>query len=328
MLPPRSAVLSHLIGISFGLLPATTFCPVHSCFHSSYSVPPVARLVAAITLFRIATLAAGANSIVSYRFDSEAGTLIQTGPSHTHATASAASASPSVVKPPAPLRQPQRPSSHCAWLPAGVIALHEGAGPRHLDFTRASRLRSRHLATHRRLRVAVVASVQSGKFAFVVNELDNTLSAFSYDPSTGTLTENGPTACTLPAGWASGAAECGAAPEMPFDFYSVPSHASEVLVHPNDKWVYVTNRGHDCKSADRMAAGPTGLLRAVTEGTRAAMQRSPASRSIWMALSDHRPLPPPAAGDTIFSPAAALPVEFEFESALSGSFATPLPAPF
>ena len=37
----------------------------------------------------------------------------------------------------------------------------------------------------------------------------------------------------------------GQVPPLPFDFYSVPSHAAELLVSPNGRSVFVTNRGHD-----------------------------------------------------------------------------------
>ena len=80
--------------------------------------------------------------------------------------------------------------------------VHPGAGPRHLDFH------------------------PSGKYAYVINELDSTFTAFRYDADTGTLTEI-QTLSTLPE-----------------DFEGT-SHCADVHVHPSGKFVYGSNRGHD-----------------------------------------------------------------------------------
>ena len=45
------------------------------------------------------------------------------------------------------------------------VRVHPGAGPRHFDFH------------------------PNGKFAYVINELDSTFTAFAYDGAAGTLTE-------------------------------------------------------------------------------------------------------------------------------------------
>lgn len=66
----------------------------------------------------------------------------------------------------------------------------------------------------------------SGKFAFVINELDNTLTAFAYDEKAGRLK-------TLDT-----------APTLPADFTD-PNTTAEVRVHPNGRFVYGSNRGHD-----------------------------------------------------------------------------------
>ena len=65
-----------------------------------------------------------------------------------------------------------------------------------------------------------------GKFAYVIGEMANTVTAFDYDASTGTLTEI-QSITTLPA-----------------DFKG-RSHTAEVQVHPSGKFVYGSNRGHD-----------------------------------------------------------------------------------
>lgn len=84
---------------------------------------------------------------------------------------------------------------------AGVVA-RPGAGPRHLDFH------------------------PNGLRAFVINELDSTLTALSYDPATGSMESLG-TVSTLPEGF-SGENSC-----------------ADIHVHPGGRFVYGSNRGHD-----------------------------------------------------------------------------------
>jgi len=77
-----------------------------------------------------------------------------------------------------------------------------GAGPRHFAFH------------------------PTGRFAYVINELGNTVTAFSYDAAKGMLTQM-QDITTLPAGFAG------------------ESYTAEVQVHPSGKWLYGSNRGHD-----------------------------------------------------------------------------------
>lgn len=84
--------------------------------------------------------------------------------------------------------------------PAGAVA--PGAGPRHFAFHPSSR------------------------FAYVINELDNTVTAFAYDSAKGTLTEI-QAISTLPEG------------------FDGTSYTAEVVVHPSGKFLYGSNRGHD-----------------------------------------------------------------------------------
>lgn len=77
-----------------------------------------------------------------------------------------------------------------------------GAGPRHFAFH------------------------QNGKTAFVINELNSTITTFSYDGKLGTLKET-QTVPTLPA-----------------DFSSANTCA-DIHVSPNGKFLYGSNRGHD-----------------------------------------------------------------------------------
>ncbi len=67
-----------------------------------------------------------------------------------------------------------------------------------------------------------------GRFGFVINEMVCTMTAFSYDAKAGRLTEIH-TVSTLPQGVAVD-----------------PSYSTaEVFVHPNGKFLYGSNRGHD-----------------------------------------------------------------------------------
>lgn len=84
--------------------------------------------------------------------------------------------------------------------PAGKTA--PGSGPRHFAF-------------HPR-----------GKFAYVINEMGNTVTAFAYDQEKGSLTEI-QTIGTLPS-----------------DFKGV-SYTAEVVLHPSGKFLYGSNRRHD-----------------------------------------------------------------------------------
>ncbi len=77
-----------------------------------------------------------------------------------------------------------------------------GTGPRHFDFH------------------------PSRRYAYVINELDSTLIAFTYDETHGTLEEI-ETVSTLP------------------EDFSGTSHCADLHVHPSGKFVYGSNRGHD-----------------------------------------------------------------------------------
>lgn len=77
-----------------------------------------------------------------------------------------------------------------------------GAGPRHFAF------------------------LPNGQFAYVINELANTVTAFQFDADRGSLTTI-QDVTTLPA-----------------DFKG-ESYTAEVVVHPTGKFVYGSNRGHD-----------------------------------------------------------------------------------
>jgi 6-phosphogluconolactonase len=64
-------------------------------------------------------------------------------------------------------------------------------------------------------------------FAYVINELANTIDVFTYDSQAGQLTALVQSISTLPDG------------------FSGSSEAAEILVTPNGKYVYASNRGYD-----------------------------------------------------------------------------------
>jgi 6-phosphogluconolactonase len=86
--------------------------------------------------------------------------------------------------------------------PHGEAVLHPGAGPRHFLFD------------------------ASGKYAYVINELDSTVTAFSYDAKAGTLH----TLQTVPG--------------LPKDFNGENTGA-DIHLSPDGKFLYGSQRGHD-----------------------------------------------------------------------------------
>ena len=96
------------------------------------------------------------------------------------------------------------------------VSLKPGAGPRHLTFH------------------------PNGRFAYVINELDATVTTFAHDVRRGTLSEL-ETVATLPA-----------------DFKGTNT-AAEIQVAPGGKFLYCSNRGHDHLASFRIDPG-TGRL--------------------------------------------------------------------
>ncbi len=82
------------------------------------------------------------------------------------------------------------------------FTLAAGAGPRHIRFS------------------------PTGRHAFIINELNSTLTVAAWDPVEGILTHR-QTINTLPEDFREG------------------NSTAEVLVHPNGRFVYSSNRGHD-----------------------------------------------------------------------------------
>jgi 6-phosphogluconolactonase len=66
----------------------------------------------------------------------------------------------------------------------------------------------------------------SERFAFVTNEVGSTVTSFAFDAEAGTLRE------------------IQTVPSVPSDFTG-RNHTADIRVHPNGRFVYMTNRGHD-----------------------------------------------------------------------------------
>lgn len=86
--------------------------------------------------------------------------------------------------------------------PHGDTVLHAGAGPRHMVFH------------------------PNGKFAYVINEIDSTVTSFRYEDETGAL-HTIDTVSTLPAG------------------FEGENICAEIAVSANGTYLYGSNRGHD-----------------------------------------------------------------------------------
>jgi 6-phosphogluconolactonase len=82
------------------------------------------------------------------------------------------------------------------------ISLKPGAGPRHFTFRK------------------------DGKFAYVINELDSTITAYRYYPDEGKLKEI-QTITTLPGE------------------FTGTSYCADIHIHPNNQFLYGSNRGHN-----------------------------------------------------------------------------------
>ena len=96
------------------------------------------------------------------------------------------------------------------------VTLHPGAGPRHFVFH------------------------PSAKFAYAINEMGNTVTAFAYDVQRGSLRE------------------LQTVPTLPADF-TKPSTTAEITIDAKGKFLYGSNRGHDSISVFSIDAS-TGTL--------------------------------------------------------------------
>ena len=116
-----------------------------------------------------------------------------------------------------------------------ILAYHLDAGTAKLTVNEAQSSASvapgsgpRHLTFH-----------PNGKSVYLINELKNTVTFFSYEPASGKLTSQ-QTIATLPA-----------------NFDGV-SHTADIRITPDGKFLYGTNRGHDSVAIFRI--GEDGML--------------------------------------------------------------------
>ena len=80
-----------------------------------------------------------------------------------------------------------------------------------------------------------IAFSRDGKLLYVLSELKDTVTTFRWDAGKGTLQSTG-TLSALPAG------------------YTGPKSGAEIAVHPNGKFLYTSNRGHDSIAMFSIAA--------------------------------------------------------------------------
>jgi 6-phosphogluconolactonase (cycloisomerase 2 family) len=130
--------------------------------------------------------------------------------------------------------------------PASVTS-RPGAGPRHAGFH------------------------PTGPFAYILNELDSTLTAYRFDAATGAL-EPRQTLTTLPPGW------------------NGRNTTSEIAVAPSGRFVYASNRGHDSVVVFAVEPGTGALSPVAWEPTQGKTPRfiglDPAGAALYAANQD------------------------------------------
>ena len=111
------------------------------------------------------------------------------------------------------------------------VDIQAGAGPRHFSFH------------------------PSGKFAYVINELNSTITTMKYDSAKGVL-EPIQSVSTLPSD------------------HTDASYTAEVVVHPSGKFVYGSNRGHDSIAAFQVDQKTGEISATAIESTRGETPRN------------------------------------------------------
>lgn len=118
----------------------------------------------------------------------------------------------------------------------------------------------RHLAFH-----------PDGRAVYVINELDATITVYGFDAAAGRLTQL-QVVPNLPAGWQG------------------ENISAEVAVHPNGRFVYASNRGHDSIAIWRVAdeAGRLALVDHISSGGRTPrhFDVAPGGRFLYAANQD------------------------------------------
>lgn len=173
-------------------------------------------------------------------------------------------------------------------LEAGLLSRHgegrcpAGGGPRHMKFDRR------------------------GRFAYVLNEMQMSITVFSYDGSAGTLSPL-QTISTLPE-----------------ELREVPVKASEIRIHPSGRFVYAANRGHDSIAAFRVDPATGRLTFVEREAIRGSWPRNfhvdPTGRWLLAAGRDSHTIAvfriDPETGGLVFTGRSAYcptPISIEFQ---------------
>ena len=128
----------------------------------------------------------------------------------------------------------QHDAENALITPIGSARVPAGGGPRHMKFH------------------------PNGKWAYVLNELALTVTVFDYDAKTGQLTPK-QTIPTVPKTQLVKELSCS---------------SSEIRVHPNGRFVYSANRGHDTITAFRVNQENGELSVIEIENARAAEPRN------------------------------------------------------
>ncbi len=107
-----------------------------------------------------------------------------------------------------------------------------------------------------------------GHRAYAINEIASTIVAYDYDSTTGSLAPR-QTVSTLPAG------------------FSGQSSAAEIRLHPNGRFLYGSNRGHDSIASFTIdpATGALALLECVPCGGRAPRHFALSPDGNWLACA-------------------------------------------
>jgi len=109
-----------------------------------------------------------------------------------------------------------------------------------------------------------------GRYVYLINEMASTIVTFAWDSKSGVLTER-QTLSTLPEGF-QGTSQC-----------------AEILVHPNGKFVYGSNRGHDSLAvfAVEVDAGQLRLVEHVATRGRTPRNFAFDPSQQWIIVTNH-----------------------------------------
>ena len=129
---------------------------------------------------------------------------------------------------------------------------------------------------------------------FSCNELDSSVSSYSFDEATGAMAPIGAPSMALPQAWLD------SIPPRPLPFYEACHSGGSVCLAANGKHLYSTNRGHD--SIACFAVGEDGGLSptaqfCVPAGGRITWTLTMPSDALLIALSQYADDPAARSGD-------------------------------